>query len=47
MKDLISIDQLSLQDINDIHASAEKFFKNNIVILDAQRRGSLEFGSGR
>ena len=29
MKDLISIDQLSLQDVNDIHLSAEKFFKNS------------------
>lgn len=27
MKDLISIDQLSLQDINEIHDSAEKYFR--------------------
>ncbi len=29
MKDLISIDRLSLQDVNDIHKSAEKFFRKN------------------
>lgn len=28
-KDLISIDQLSLHDVNEIHNSAEKFFQNN------------------
>jgi aspartate carbamoyltransferase catalytic subunit len=37
MKDLISIDQLSLQDINDIHASAENFF--------LPRHPELVFGS--
>lgn len=29
MKDLISIDQLSIQDVNEIHALAEGFFQNN------------------
>jgi aspartate carbamoyltransferase catalytic subunit len=29
MKDLLSIDQLSLQDVNAIHAAAEDFFKKN------------------
>lgn len=29
MKDLISIDRLTLQDVNDIHKSAEKFFRKN------------------
>ncbi len=29
MKDLISIDRLSLQDVNDLHKSAEKFFRKN------------------
>ena len=29
MKDLIGIDRLSLQDVNDIHKSAEKFFRKN------------------
>ncbi len=29
MKDLISIDRLSLQDVNYIHKSAEKFFRKN------------------
>ncbi|MBP7709994.1 MAG: aspartate carbamoyltransferase catalytic subunit [Rickettsiales bacterium] len=30
MKDLISIDQLSLQDVNEIHNSAEKFFRKSL-----------------
>lgn len=30
IKDLISIDQLSTQDVNDIHDAAEIYFKNNI-----------------
>jgi aspartate carbamoyltransferase catalytic subunit len=29
MKDLISIDQLSLQDVNEIHKLAQKYFKNS------------------
>ena len=29
MKDLLSVDQLSLQDVNAIHAAAEDFFKKN------------------